>query len=226
MKNTVLKRILGAVCGALLLLSCAACGAQSAQTSEASSTAEVASIPEDSSTPEENLPEETESESISTESVEEAAATPTPAPEGETAEGETHQSVLPAPEIGSEAFRIAFETNPVDAQYAQDMELAASVNGIVDACTTASENWKSQIDSVYAQILERGDAETVKKVKAEQEEWVEKQSDELQRLRNSVSEEDPLAPVSVGQSIMLYYRTRAIDLCAILFEIDGQLVFG
>ena len=35
-----------------------------------------------------------------------------------------------------------------------------------------------------------------------------------------------LAAITVAESIMLYYRTRAIDLCAALYEIDGKLVFG
>ena len=34
------------------------------------------------------------------------------------------------------------------------------------------------------------------------------------------------AAVTVAENIMLYYRTRAIDLCAVLYEIDGKLVFG
>lgn len=202
MKN-IIKRLLCALCCAAFLFSMAACTAQE----DVSETPSATPAPE--VTP---APEETES-------------TPTPAPESEEPE-EEHKSVLPAPESGSDAFREAFMTNPVDAQYASDLELAGSVAGIIAACNTASTSWQEQIDSVYAQIIERGDAETVEAVKEAQSHWVNEQSNELQAIRESVSEDDPLAAITVAESIMLYYRTRAIDLCAALFEIDGQLVFG
>lgn len=52
------------------------------------------------------------------------------------------------------------------------------------------------------------------------------QSTALQDIRDSVSENDPLAAITVAESIMVYYRTRAIDLCAVLYDINGTLVFG
>lgn len=60
----------------------------------------------------------------------------------------------------------------------------------------------------------------------DQSHWINEQSNELQAIRDSASEDDPLAAITVAESIMLYYRTRAIDLCAALYEIDGKLVFG
>lgn len=207
------KRAMSMLCCAALCLSMVACG-QAEQTVEATPTpTPETEVVEVTPTP---APEEEEPE-----------ATPTPAPEeSEEEPAEEHHSVLPAPETGSEAFREAFENNPIDVQYADDMEMAASVTGIVDACNTASKSWQAQIDSVYTQILERGAEDVVEEVKAEQAAWMNNQSTELQAIRNSIAEDDPLAAVTVAQGIMLYYRTRAIDLCAVLFEIDGQLVFG
>lgn len=203
MKNTI-KRLLCALCCAALLLSITACTQQ--ETVSGTPSAETPTpAPEATAAPEE---------------------TPAPTPAPEESAGEEHKSVLPAPESGSDAFREAFIANPVDTQYASDLELAGSVAGIITACNTASTSWQAQIDSVYAQIIERGDTETVEKVKEAQSHWVNEQSSELQAIRESVSEDDPLAAITVAESIMLYYRTRAIDLCAALFEIDGQLVFG
>ena len=113
-----------------------------------------------------------------------------------------------------------------DAQYADDMETAGSVAGMITACNTASDSWKEQIDSVYTQILEHGDDKTVETVKEEQSHWVNEQSTALQDIRDSVSENDPLAAITVAESIMVYYRTRAIDLCAVLYDINGTLAFG
>ena len=154
---------------------------------------------------------------------------PTPAPEGNTSSetGENrHTSTLPVPETGSEEFRAAFENNPIDTQYADDMETAGSVAGMITACNTASDSWKEQIDSVYTQILEYGDDKTVETVKEEQSHWVNEQSTALQDIRDSVSEDDPLRAITVAESIMVYYRTRAIDLCAVLYDINGTLAFG
>lgn len=123
-----------------------------------------------------------------------------------------HTSTLPVPETGSEEFRAAFENNPIDTQYADDMETAGSVAGMITACNTASDSWKEQIDSVYTQILEYGDDKTIETVKEEQSHWVNEQSTALQDIRDSVSENDPLAAITVAESIMVYYRTRAIDL--------------
>ena len=219
MKNSVIKKLICMVCGAAVIFSLAAC-------SQTSSSAEPTPAPEVTAAPEVTpAPEGADAEATPAPEGEGESGTPTPAPEGDES-ADAHTSVLPAPESGSEEFRKAFEENPIDAQYAADLELASSVAAIVAASNTASESWQEQIDSVYTQILERGDDETVEQVKEEQSHWVNEQSDALQEIRNAVSEDDSMAAVTVAENIMLYYRTRAIDLCAVLYEIDGQLVFG
>ena len=205
------KKVMSLFCAAALVFSLTACAGQN--TSSASSapsssvSAEITPAPEYTPAPE-NDP------------------TPTPAPEGEESSEEIHRNLLPAPEGGSEAFRKAFVSNPIDAQYESDLETAGSVANIIAACNAASESWQAQIDSVYAQILERGNDQTIEQVTEDQSHWINEQSNELQAIRDSVSEDDPLAAITVAESIMLYYRTRAIDLCATLYEIDGKLVFG
>ncbi len=149
---------------------------------------------------------------------------PTPAPEGE--EDGLHSSSLPAPEVGSNAFAVEFIGNPIDKKYDLDMEDASSNSAMSAACSEAAKSWKAQIDAAYMQIIDSADAGTVEKVKAEQESWIDAQNDSLQEIRNSVDEEDAMAAVTVAREIMLYYRSRAIELCAVLYEIDGQLVFG
>lgn len=214
-------RLLCAVCCAAMLLTTTACSGGNTNTSSA--TAEATPAPEITPAPEATAAPEEE---------------PTPAPEGDTSSetGENrHTSTLPVPETGSEEFRAAFKNNPIDTQYADDMETAGSVASMITACNTASDSWKEQIDSVYTQILEHGDDKTVETVKEEQSHWVNEQSTALQDIRDSVSENDPLAAITVAESIaaitvaesiMVYYRTRAIDLCAVLYDINGTLAFG
>ena len=140
-------RLLCAVCCAAMLLTMTACSGGNTNTSSA--TAEATPAPEITPAPEATAAPEEE---------------PTPAPEGNTSSetGENrHTSTLPVPETGSEEFRAAFENNPIDTQYADDMETAGSVAGMITACNTASDSWKEQIDSVYTQILEYGDDKTV-----------------------------------------------------------------
>ena len=97
---------------------------------------------------------------------------------------------------------------------------------MIYACNTAAESWKDQIDAVYMQILDAADAELAGEIKAEQEEWISAQNNELKEIRETVESDDVMASVTVAENIMLYYRSRAIDLCAVLYELDGQLVFG
>lgn len=214
MKNSAFKKISCILCIAALMFSLAACTQPSGSAADPTPAPEATAAPESDTEP-----------TPAPESEGSTDAEPTPAPEG-AASDSSHTSVLPAPEIGSDDFRTAFEENPIDAQYAEDLELAASMATIIAASNTASESWQAQIDSVYKQILERGDEETVEQAKEAQSHWVNEQSDALKAIRDAVSEDDAMAAVTVAENIMLYYRTRAIDLCAVLYEIDGQLVFG
>ena len=176
---------------------------------------------------------EVESSTVSAAPTAEPTPEPTPAPETDEPAptpapeiGIGHQSMLPAPEVGSDAFMQEFMTNPIDLKYEEDMNYAASGAAMVDACTEASNSWIDQIDAVYMQILDIADTDTAEKVKKEQEAWVNNKNDSLQEIRNAVSKEDAMASVTVAENIMLYYRSRAIDLCAVLYEIDGVVVFG
>ena len=212
-----LVRVFAAVCAVLVLLSLAACkkntqevsvspAPSAAETEKAEPTAEPTVKPTAEPTP---APENED-------------AAPTPAPEGD----DGHYATLPAPEIGSDAFIYEFAGNPIDARYETEMEDAASASAMIDACSTAANNWKEQIDAVYMQILDSADEALAAKVKAEQETWISGQNDSLREIRSAVSEDDAMASVTVAENIMLYYRSRAIDLFAVLYEIDGQLVFG
>ena len=177
-------------------------------------------------------PTPTQTAAPTAEPTPEPTTEPTPAPDeeepsiDESEEENEDSSMLPAPEIGSDAFVEDFMNNPIDAQYVEEMEYAASVSAMIYACNTAAESWKDQIDAVYMQILDAADAELAGEIKAEQEEWLSAQNNELKEIRETVESDDVMASVTVAENIMLYYRSRAIDLCAVLYELDGQLVFG
>lgn len=163
--------------------------------------------------------------------IAEPTAEPTPAPEVESdptpaPEDLSHISSLPAPEIGSAAFVQEFMQNPIDAKYDEDMDYASSGADMIDACSTAMESWKKQIDSVYMQILNGENKEKAEEVKKAQEEWINNQNDQLRQIRENIDTEDAMAAVTAAENIMLYYRSRAIDLCAVLFELEGQIAFG
>ena len=106
------------------------------------------------------------------------------------------------------------------------MEYAASVSTMIYACNTASESWKDQIDAVYMEILDTAETERAAEIKAEQEAWISAQNDELKLIREAVQSDDAMDSVTVAENIMLYYRSRAIELCAALYELEGQLAFG
>ena len=54
-----------------------------------------------------------------------------------------------------EEFRKAFEENPIDAQYAADLELASSVAAIVAASNTASESWQEPVSYTPLDVYKR-----------------------------------------------------------------------
>ncbi len=211
------KHILSIMVCVLAILCLTACGAKN---KESSSSAAETSKPESSAVTE-----------PTTAPTAEPTAEPTPAPEDDALptpapENAVHYSSLPAPETGSDAFIEEFMTNPIDAQYDEAMDEAASGSAMIDACNTAAESWKKQIDSVYMQILSSADEEKAAEVKKSQEEWVNSQNDQLRAIRENVDKEDAMAAVTAAENIMFYYRSRAIDLCVILYEIEGQIAFG
>lgn len=193
--------------------------------SMAACKAEEKALSETTQAPSSLQPEASQAEPTAepTPAPEEDDAVPTPAPEGDDG---VHKSSLPAPESGSDAFVEEFMNNPIDAQYESDMKDASSSLAMINACNAASNSWKEQIDAAYMQILESADAEKAAQIKKVQEEWMDNQNDSLKEIRNAVTEDDAMAAVIVAENIMLYYRSHAIDLCAILYEIEGQLAFG
>ena len=208
-------RVFAALCAVLMIFSLSACKKTAQEVSKAPAQSSVQTEKEETKPTAEPTAEPTPA-------PENEDAVPTPAPEGD----DGHHSMLPAPETGSDAFMDEFMSNPIDAQYETEMEDAASASAMIDACNTAANNWKEQIDAVYMQILDSADDTLAAKVKAEQETWISDQNDSLREIRSAVSEDDAMASVTVAENIMLYYRSRAIDLCAVLYEIDGQLAFG
>ncbi len=152
---------------------------------------------------------------------------PTPAPEGNTSsetDENRHTSTLPVPETGSEEFRAAFENNPIDTQYADDMETAGSVAGMITACNTASDSWKEQIKFI-TQILEYGDDKTVETVKEEQSHWVNSKAPLCRTSAIPYRRMTPLRP-SPWQRASWSITARIMSLCAVLYDINGTLAFG
>lgn len=194
-----------------LVLVSSACSAASASSGTESSPEPTATAePTEAPTP---TPEPTEE--------------PTPEPEDEDGTlDDGHNSMLPAPEAGSEAFQEAFADNPIDAQFMEDLFSAGSVSAMVEACNTASESWQAQVESAFMQLMEDETAEVTERVSAAHAYWQENESESLREIRESVNEEDPMAAYTVAEGIMLYYRTHAIELSAELFEITGELSFG
>ena len=213
-------RVFAILISALMITSVAACQTEEKEASDVQAPSEVQSEASGNEPTAAPTPEPT---AEPTPAPEEDDAVPTPAPAGDDG---LHQSTLPAPESGSDAFIEEFKSNPIDAQYELDMNDAASSSALVDACNTAAMSWKEQIDAVYMQILDSADDEKAAEVKKTQEEWINNQNDSLKEIRNAVSEDDAMSSVSVAENIMLYYRSHAIDLCAVLYEIEGQLAFG
>ncbi len=161
------------------------------------------------------------------------APEPTPRPESESSPeeeagvSENHSGMLPAPEVGSREFVEEFLLNPIDAQFEEGMSLASSVAEMLEVCTDVSEKWNAQIDSMYTQLVaEDADPEVAERITESQAKWLSEQEDALAEIREAVDENDSMSPLSAAENVMLYYRARAIELCAEFYAQTGSLSFG
>ncbi len=162
-----------------------------------------------------------------------AAPSSTDAPESPAPGGagqptdEDHLGMLPAPEVGSREFVEEFLRNPIDAQFEEDMALASSVAEMVSVCSDVSELWQTQIASAYAQLTSDDVPEDVaERIAESQVKWLEEQDAALAAIRDAVEEGDTMAPLTSAEQTMLYFRARAIELCAEMYEQTGSVSFG
>lgn len=128
-----------------------------------------------------------------------------------------------APQEGeAEGFEAAFSQNPIDKAYDQAYELASSFSMMRQACDEAAGNWLDMVDISYDAALAVLSGDERKALQEEQDVWKDEVNDQIATLREENGDSNT-GILSSGRAIVLLYRQRAMELCKIKYDIDGEL---
>lgn len=162
----------------------------------------------------------------------ESSSQPSSAPSSSMAESSAPESsefvpaedLIPseAPVSGAEDFQALFSQNPIDKQYDADYEVAASFAMMRQACDTAAKSWKNMIDVAYQSALEAASGEQRTRLQEEQSEWAQSIDEEIEQLRADAGDTNE-GILESSRQIVLLYRQRAMELCRVKYDIDGEL---
>lgn len=120
------------------------------------------------------------------------------------------------------SFEYLFSQNPIDKKYDQDYSLASSFSMMRQACNQAARSWRNMIDTAYQAALEVTPEEEKSALQKEQTEWETTAEDRITALREEAGDSNE-GVLSSSQQVVLLYRERAMALCRIVFEANGEL---
>lgn len=133
----------------------------------------------------------------------------------------TGNSPLPNVETGSSDFKTKFMENPIDADFNEDISLAASESEIVSIITAATESWKDAVDSAYQVALDSCATEDASaKVKAAQVAWAETLENNLDSIREKGDD-----AATTAMNLLQVYRQHAAELLEMAFNNNGDYAF-
>lgn len=127
-----------------------------------------------------------------------------------------------APVSGLEDFQSVFSQNPIDKQYDDDYNRAASFSTMLQACNDASSRWERMVDVAYRAAIEVTQGEARTTLQNEQNAWSDSVDGEVEKIRLECGDSAE-GTLTSARKIVLFYRQRVMDLCQIKYEADGQL---
>lgn len=195
MKNTK-KYLLTALCLALTL-SLAGCAGDEVESSSLPESSDTSTVSEVSSAAEE--------ESSTFVPADDLISTASSVTEGVT-----------------EGFDYEFSQNPIDKQYDKDYSLAASFSMMRQACGDAVKRWDTMIGIAYDAALAALPESERPALMEEQDKWLSDLSIRLDNIHKNTAEDNE-SILAAEKEIVLPYRSRAMQLCKIKYDIDGSL---
>lgn len=160
--------------------------------------------------------------------VSSAVSTPSPESSAPSSQGESSwftpaEDLIPSsPEEGSSGFEADFSQNPIDRKYDEDYSMATSFSMMRQACDEAASSWASMVDIAYDAALDvlSGDARTA--LQQEQDVWEQNLDAALDEIRSQAGEGNE-GILTAARQIVLFYRQRAMELCKIKYDVNGEL---
>lgn len=122
----------------------------------------------------------------------------------------------------TEGFEYEFSQNPIDKQYDEDYSLATSFSMMRQACGDAAKRWNNMVDIAYEAALAATPEDERYILIEEQEQWLSDLSIRLDSIRDN-ADDDNEGILAAEKETVLVYRTRAMELCRIKYELDGTL---
>lgn len=152
-------------------------------------------------------------------SVVEATPGPTEGP-ASSAGAESSPAPTPALTPGTDFSWLFANANPIQDQFQEDVDMAASPSALLRAYSDAVERWKRLIAVAYKDCLAVLPEEEAEQLKTEQAQWEAGLEEEMEEFSSSFVDADGL-----GMASMLYdrYYDRARDLCKRKWDADGVM---
>lgn len=167
--------------------------------------------------------EEKELPSSSTPVSTPAPVSSAPEPASSSAWFSPSQDLLPsAPPEGSTGFEAEFSQNPIDREYDRAYGEALSASMMRQACDEAAASWKGMVETAYQSLLPLLSEDEQAKLLQEQDSWDHSAAEELKSIQEEAGEGTEGA-LKAAQQTVLFYRQRAMELCKLKYDIDGEL---
>lgn len=132
--------------------------------------------------------------------------------------------LIPNSEIPEESadFYAVFSQNPIDRQYDADYAAATSFGMMRIACEDALGRWDAMIDIAYTAALDCLQGTENGELQQEQSLWDTKAEDEAENIRAGYGDTNE-GILKAEKEIVLLYRSRAMELCEIVYDATGEL---
>lgn len=146
---------------------------------------------------------------------------------GESSEDSSGQTSGILPDISADdpAFVRLFAENPIDRDYANEVETAASTGQMLAVNNRYIDLWKAEVDGAYRTLLEKTQGEGKEAIQKEQQEWAEGIGDAISSIEESAQGDGSARQLEITGQILAFYRSRAASLYSQLFQIDPEFTY-
>ena len=138
---------------------------------------------------------------------------------------ESEASSSEAPSESGNDFEAVFAANALDADYEAQMETVSTTREIISVANTFAGLWNTEISNAYTQLLTT-DGIDVKAIEADQRDWYNNLSDELEKIQQSVEGDGSTTQTERAILIKDFYREKAKALYEQLYQINPDYTYA
>ena len=145
-------------------------------------------------------------------------------PEPESSEFIPSQDLIPSGDTTGDSsdFYAAFSQNPIDKQYDADYAAADAFGMMRAACSSAAERWEAMVDIAYAEAVLCVQGNMQEELQNGQAVWESRVEGDIEDIRAEYGDTNE-GILNSEKEIVLYYRSRAMELCETVYNATGEL---